>query len=394
MTLATGRHYLAIPGPSVLPERVLRAMQRPSPPIHGGPLHDMMPGLLSDLKDLAGTRHDVAIYIANGHGAWEASLSNIISPGDHVLVPRSGHFSDGWAEMAAALGAGVDTIDAGANRPFDPEAVARAIEDDTDHLIKAVLAVQVDTSTSVRNDIQALGRAMSATGHPALLMVDSIACFACDRLEMDAWGVDVMVTASQKGLMCPPGLGFVFFNDRAARAREAARATTHYWDWRRRVAPEGFYQYFDGTAPTHHLFALREALTMIGEEGREAIWRRHEILTRAIWAAVERWGEGGPLRLNIEDASHRSHAVTTVITGGDLAGRLCEWCEDKAGLTLGIGLGFEPMEQAFRIGHMGFMNAHMILGLIATIEAGLRATGIDHAPGGIDAATRLIAEGA
>ncbi len=392
MTLAHGRHYLAIPGPSVLPERVLRAMQRPSPPIHGGPLHDMMPGLLSDLKTLAGTAHDVAIYIANGHGAWEASMSNVVSPGDRVLVPRTGHFSDGWAVMAEALGVTVDTMDAGANRPIDPEAVARVLEADRERRIKAVLAVQVDTSTSVRSDIEALGRAMSGTGHPALLMVDAIACFACDRFEMDAWGVDVMVTASQKGLMCPPGLGFVFFNDRAAKAREAARATTHYWDWRRRVAPDGFYQYFDGTAPTHHLFALHEALAMIGEEGREAIWRRHEILARAIWAAVERWGEGGPLRLNIADPSHRSHAVTTVITGGDLAARLCQWCEEKAGLTLGIGLGFQPMEQAFRIGHMGFVNAHMILGLLATIEAGLRATGIAHAPGGVEAATRLIAD--
>ncbi len=392
MTLAHGRHYLAIPGPSVLPERVLRAMQRPSPPIHGGPLHDMMPGLLSDLKTLAGTAHDVAIYIANGHGVWEASLSNVVSPGDRVLVPRTGHFSDGWAVMAEALGVTVETMDAGANRPIDPEAVARVLDADRERRIKAVLAVQVDTSTSVRSDIEALGRAMSGTGHPALLMVDAIACFACDRFEMDAWGVDVMVTASQKGLMCPPGLGFVFFNDRAAKARESARATTHYWDWRRRVAPDGFYQYFDGTAPTHHLFALHEALAMIGEEGREAIWRRHEILARAIWAAVERWGEGGPLRLNIAEPSHRSHAVTTVITGGDLAARLCQWCEEKAGLTLGIGLGFQPMEQAFRIGHMGFVNAHMILGLLATIEAGLRATGIDHAPGGVEAATRLIAD--
>ncbi len=392
MSLANGRHYLAIPGPSVLPERVLRAMQRPSPPIHGGPLHDMMPGLLSDLKALAGTRQEVAIYIANGHGAWEASLSNVISPGDHVLVPRTGHFSDGWAEMAAALGAKIETIDAGDHRPFDPAAVARRLAEDTQGRIKAVLAVQVDTSTSVRNDIEALGRAMAGTGHPALLMVDCIACFACDRFEMDAWGVDVMVTASQKGLMTPPGLGFVYFNDRAAKARDAARATTHYWDWRRRVAPEGFYQYFDGTAPTHHLFALQEALAMIREEGREAIWRRHEVLARAIWAAVERWGEKGPLRLNIADADHRSHAVTTVIAGDDYGDRLIQWCEEKTGLTLGIGLGFEPMEQAFRIGHMGFVNAHMILGLLATIEAGLRATGIDHAPGGTDAATRLIAE--
>ena len=208
---------------------------------------------------------------------------------------------------------------------------------------------------------------------------------------MDAWGVDVMVAASQKGLMTPPGMAFVFFNDKADRARETADCVTHYWDWRRRTWPDGFYQYFDGTAPTHHLYGLREALDMIAEETLENVWRRHEVLSEAVWGAFEAWGRGVEMTLNVPDRAERSRAVTTVRVGNAKAEALREWCESKAGLTLGIGLGMEPGDHFFRVGHMGHLSAEMIMGALGTIEAGMKAVGVDHSSGGAEAAAEVIA---
>ncbi len=399
MTLGYGHHYLAIPGPSVTPDRVLRAMHRTSPNIYHGELTEMVPGIVSDLKRVAGTVAHAAIYIANGHGVWEAALCNVFSRGDRVLVLATGSFAHGWAEMAESIGVVAEILDFGDRDTIDQARVEEALAADKRHEIKAVMTVQVDTSTSVRNDVAALRTTLDRAGHPALLMIDCIACLGCDRFEMDRWGVDLMVTGSQKGLMTPPGLGFVFFNDKADQARETANCVTRYWDWRTRVEPDVFYQYFCGTAPTMHLYGLREALDMIAEEGLRAIWRRHEILARAVWAAFERWGEAGPLELNVRDPQQRSHAVTSVRAGSAKGTELREWCEGKAGLTLGIGLGMAPHDTPewhyfFRLGHMGHVNAYMMLGALATIEAGLKAVGIDHAPGGVDAAAEVIASAA
>ncbi|SFL55235.1 pyridoxal-phosphate-dependent aminotransferase family protein [Shimia aestuarii] len=396
MDLTQGRSYLAIPGPSVMPEAVLRAMHRAAPNIYEGELIDLTYGLIPDLKMVAGTRHHVAIYIGNGHAAWEAALANVISRGEKVLVPASGRFGYGWSEIAEGLGAQTQIIDFGRQSPIDSERVADALAADTGHEIKAVLAVHVDTSTSARSDIAALRKAMDAVGHPALLMVDCIASLGCDRFEMDAWGVDVMVAASQKGLMVPPGLGFVFFNDKAAAVRESMPRVSRYWDWTPRANPEFYYQLFCGTAPTHHIYGLRAALDMIKAEGLEHIWARHEILARAIWAAVEAWGQDGPMRLNMADPAHRSHAVTSLHLGAPHGTVLRRWTQDQAGLTLGIGLGMstdaDPAGDGyFRFGHMGHVNAQMILGLLATVQSGLVALSIPHGPGGIEAASAVIA---
>jgi alanine-glyoxylate transaminase/serine-glyoxylate transaminase/serine-pyruvate transaminase len=298
--------------------------------------------------------------------------------------------------MAAALGAEIEIIDFGRNTPIDPDRVAAVLRADTDGKIKAVLAVHVDTSTSVRSDMAALSQAMAATGHPALLMADCIASFACDPFEMDAWGVDVLVTGCQKGLMVPPGMAFVFFNERAAAVRSSMERVSSYWDWVPRTRPEIYYQYFAGTAPTHHLYGLRTALDMILEEGIEAVWDRHAILARAIWAACEKWGEDGPLRLNVEDAAHRSHAVTAIRVGAPHGTKLRRWTADQAGLTLGIGLGMsEPDDPKsdgfFRFGHMGHVNAQMIMGLLGTVESGLAALDVPHGAGGVVEAARVIA---
>ncbi|CUJ86757.1 Soluble hydrogenase 42 kDa subunit [Shimia thalassica] len=398
MTLSKGRPYLAIPGPSVMPEEVLRAMHRSAPNIYEGELIDMTHGLVPDLKHVAGTRHNAAIYIGNGHAAWEAALSNVIAPGDRVLVPATGRFGFGWGEMAEGLGAEVEVLDFGRQHAMDMTKVAESLAADKDHRIKAVLGVHVDTSTSVRNDIAALRATMDEVGHPALLMADCIASLGCDRFEMDNWGVDVMVSASQKGLMVPPGLGFVFFNDKAAAVRSDMPRVSRYWDWTDRANPEFYYQLFCGTAPTHHLYGLRTALDMILDEGLENIWARHATLARAIWAAVEAWGQAGPIALNIQDTALRSHAVTSLRIGAPHGTALRRWTQHEAGLTLGIGLGMSTEQDPggdgfFRFGHMGHVNAQMILGMLSTVQAGMTALDIPFGDGGLDAATAVIAKG-
>ncbi|SIT10656.1 alanine-glyoxylate transaminase / serine-glyoxylate transaminase / serine-pyruvate transaminase [Roseivivax lentus] len=398
MSLAQGRPYLAIPGPSVMPDAVLRAMHRASPNIYEGELTEMVAGMVPDLKRVARTDGHVAIYITNGHGTWEAALANTVAPGETVLVCATGRFGHGWAEMAEAMGIEVEILDFGRTAPIDPERLRARLAEDAGGAIKAVLAVHVDTSSSIRSDIAECRRALNEAGHGALLMADCIASLACDRFEMDLWGADIAITASQKGLMVPPGLGFVFFNDRADAVRRRMPRVSRYWDWSPRADPQMFYQYFGGTAPTHHLYGLRAALDMIHAEGMEAIWARHATLARAIWTAVDAWGGEGPLRLNVANPAERSHAVTALRIGAPHGARLRAWTDEQAGVTLGIGLGMseegDPTGTGFfRFGHMGHVNAHMVLGMLGTVEAGLAALGVPHGAGGVSAAARIVAEG-
>lgn len=394
--LAQGRSYLAIPGPSVMPDVVLNAMHRAAPNIYAGPLIDMMPGLMADLRRVARTKHHVAMYIGNGHAAWEAALSNVIAPGDKVLVPATGRFGIGWGEVATGLGAEVEVIDFGRSAPMDLTRISETLIADKTHKIKAVLAVHVDTSSSVRNDVAGLRKLLDDVGHPALLMADCIASLGCDQFEMDAWGVDVMVTACQKGLMVPPGVSFVFFNNKAEAVRAKMPQVSLYWDWSPRAHPEEFWQYHCGTAPTQHIYGLRASLDLIHAEGIEQVWARHAVLARAVWAACEAWSTKGSFALNITDRQHRSHAVTGLRLQAPLATSLREWVQENLGLTLGIGLGMAaPSDPAwhgyFRLGHMGHVNGHMILGMLGGVEAGLTALNIEHGQGALDAATQVIA---
>ena len=378
-----------------MPDRVLQAMHQAAPNIYEGALHEMVDGIIPDLKKVAKTSGEVAIYIANGHGTWEAALTNTLSRGDRVLALATGRFVVFWAIMAERLGIEVDLIDFGKSSSIDLNQVEEKLNADQEKSYQAVLVVQTDTASSVRNDIEALSECIRSTGHPALLMGDCMASLACDRFDMDSWGVDLMVAGSQKGLMTPPGLGFMYFNHRVIEARKRADLVTPYWDFLPRINPDVFYENFYGTAPTHHLFSLREALNMIFEEGLDQIWARHAKLSQAIWSAFESWGEGSSIRLNIKEPQQRSHSVTSASMDPPHATELRHWTEHKAGVTLGIGLGMaDPSNPAyhgfFRVAHMGHVNAHMTLGMLSVIDAGLKALNISHGEGALEAASRIV----
>lgn len=379
----------------MVPDRVQRAMHRASPNIYEGELPEITATAAADLKKLAGTKHDVAMYICNGHGAWEAAAANTMTKGDKVLVLGTGRFGPAWGELVRHLGVEVVDLDFGMRAPADPSKLTEVLKADTSQSIKAVLTVQADTASSVRNDIPALRAAIDDANHPALFMVDCICSFGCEPHRMDDWGVDVMVTACQKGLMTPAGLGFVFFNDKAAATRAKIEQVSCYWDWVPRANPDPYYRYFCGTAPTHHIYGLREALDILIEEGFENVWNRHHIFAQTVWAAIEAWGVGSEISHNIADPASRSWAVSTVRVPPHKGGELRRWSENQAGCTLGIGLGLADLEgprgdDVFRIGHMGWLNVPMIMGTLSTIDAGFKTLDIPHGAGAIEAATEKL----
>ncbi len=394
MTLRHGRHQMAIPGPSVVPDRVLAAMQRPMPNIYDGPLVEVSNSLFADLPAIARTDGEVFIVIGNGHAAWQMAISNTVRRGDRVLVLESGTFAVVWGQQATMSGAEVEVLAGTEHGPVDPAALEERLRADREHAIRSILVVLADTATGVRNDIAAIRRAIDAACHPALLMVDAIASLGCDRFEMDEWGVDVTVAASQKGLMCPPGLGFVWVNDNALAAHERADVRVGYLDWASRRNVDAHYQLYNGTPPIPMIYALREALDMIAEEGLENAWRRHEVLARSVWAAVDAWHTDDGVSCNITDATARSHAVTTIRTGTIDATALRELCENEMGLTLGLGIGGVDggTDTRFRVGHMGHVNPPMLLGTLGTIEAALRALGAPTGGSGVAAAAASIAD--
>ena len=398
-SLANGRPYLAIPGPSVVPDRVQAAMHRAAPNIYEGELHALTASLWPDLRALAGTTQNVAGYIGNGHAVWEAANTNLFSRGQKALVLATGTFGLGWARSAQAIGIDAEVLDFGRASAPDLAAVEARLRADVAGEIVAVLTTHVDTASSARTDVAALRAAMDRAGHPALLAVDCIASMGCDEFRMDDWGVDVTVAASQKGLMTPPGMGFVWFSEKARAVGRGADLRTPYWDWTPRADGPEFWQYWHGTAPTHHLYGLRESLTMIlHEEGLPQVWARHEALARTVWAAFDAWGQGNPaIALNMADPAARGRSVTAARMGAPEGARLRHWCEHKAGVTLGIGLGMatpeDPESKGFlRVAHMGHVNAHMTLGVLAVMEAGMQALGIAHGPGALAAATAVVAQ--
>lgn len=390
MDLSNGTPMVAIPGPSILPDRVRMAMARPMPNIYEGYLLDMTYHILERLPPLAGTSGHVSIIQSNGHGAWQSAISNTLVPGDKVLALESGRFAVIWSEYAAMAGVTAEVLPGSAHAAVDPDALRTRLEADTDGEITAILTVHTDTATSVRNDIPAIRAAIDDAGHDALLMVDCIASLGCERFEMDNWGVDITVAASQKGLMCPPGLGLVWVSEKAFEMHSRVDHRVGYVDWARRLEPKAYYEIFAGTAPVPNLHALDEALAIIEEEGGlDAVWARHQALADAVRAAVEAWSTPDGMGFNITDPAHRSNAVTTITTGEIDANRLRGICEAQAGVTLGVGL-LGDRGRSFRIGHMGYLNPPMILGTIATIESALRAMDAPMGGSGVAAAAASI----
>jgi alanine-glyoxylate transaminase / serine-glyoxylate transaminase / serine-pyruvate transaminase len=391
MVVRAGREFLAIPGPTTMPDEVLRAMHRPALDIYSDQMVEMTESLLRDLSGLFATKGRSYIYIANGHGAWEAVLTNVLSRGDKVLVLESGRFAIGWGNAAAAMGADVEVLKGDWRRAIRPREVEARLRQDKDHSIKAILAVQVDTASGAYNDIEAIGKAIKSSGHPALFMVDAVASLGCMPFEMDAWGVDVAMCGSQKGLMAPPGLGFVAANDRAREVHKTAGLRTPYWDWTEREGSE-HYRKYAGTAPVHLLFALRQSIDMLLDEKLENVFLRHRLLAEAVRRAVAVWAEGQVLGFNIAEASERSDTVTTVVmSNGHDPLALQRYCKEKCGVVLGVGIG-DLAGQAFRVAHMGHVNAPMILGTLGVIEVGLNALAIPHGKGGLEAATDWLGE--
>lgn len=391
MVVRAGREFLAIPGPTTMPDAVLQAMHRPAIDIYSEQMVQLTDSLLRDLSRLFATKGKSYIYIANGHGAWEAVISNVLSRGDKILVLESGRFAVGWGNAAAAMGVDVDVLKGDWRRAVRPAAVEARLRQDKDHTIKAILAVQVDTASGAFNDIQAIGKAIKSTGHPALFLVDAVASLGCMPFEMDDWGIDVAMCGSQKGLMTPPGLGFCAANERALQVHKTAGLRTPYWDWTEREGSE-HYRKYGGTAPIHLLFALRQAIDMLFEEGLENTFRRHRLLAEAVRRAVAIWAEGQVLSFNIAEADERSDTVTTVVMASSHDPvALQRYCKEKCGVVLGVGIG-ELTGQAFRIAHMGHVNAPMVLGTLGVVEVALRALGIPHGRGGVEAAIDWLGE--
>lgn len=391
MSVRAGREFLAVPGPTNIPDQVLQAMHRPAVELYSKPLIALTDTLLRDLGRLFGTEGRTYIYIANGHGAWEAALTNVLSRGDKILVLESGKFGLDWGDAAARLGIDVEVLKGDGRHAVRPDQVEARLRADTIGSIKAVLAVQIDTASSVANDIAAIGGAIGSAGHGALFMVDAVASLGCVPFRMDAWGVDVAMSGSQKGLMTPPGLGFVAASERAHRAHQRAGLRTPYWDWTTRDG-DSHYQKYAGTPPEHLMFGLRQAFDMLFAEGLDNVFLRHRLLAETVRRAVGVWSKKNTLAFNIVEPAERSNTVTTVLMAdGCNPEALRDYCEEKCGVVLGRGIG-KLNGKAFRIAHMGHLNAPMVLGTIGTIEMGLRALGIAHGSGGVQAATEWLSD--
>jgi alanine-glyoxylate transaminase/serine-glyoxylate transaminase/serine-pyruvate transaminase len=389
-TIRRGRPLLQTPGPTNIPDRILRAMHRAAVDFNAPDFVQLARSCFADLKPVFRTDGVVFIYAASGHGAWEAALANTLSPGDRILVPETGNFSVNWGRMAASLGVEIETLPGDWRHAVDPQAVEARLREDRDRTFKAVLLVQTDTATGITSDVGAIRAAIDRADHPALYMVDTIASLACAEFRMDDWRVDVAVGASQKGLMCPPGLSFTAASPRAMKVGRESTMPRNYWDWRERLTEEQYVK-FCGTAPEHLLFALREALDMLAEEGLGAAIARHRRMADAVHAAVGAWTRPDGVRFNALVPEQRSVSVTTLLVPDGVDGETVRcFSRDRFDVALGGGLA-RLAGKAFRIGHMGDLNAPMVIGALGAVEATLQCLQIPLAGSGVAAATASLA---
>jgi alanine-glyoxylate transaminase/serine-glyoxylate transaminase/serine-pyruvate transaminase len=389
MSLRSGRHFLQIPGPTNVPDRVLRAIDRPTVDHRSRDFARLGRDVLEGMQRIFKTRGHVFIYPASGTGAWEAALVNTLSPGDRVLMFETGHFATLWRAMATRFGLDIDFVAGDWRHGVDPDLVAERLSDDRERRIKAVLVVHNETSTGVASRIPLVRRAIDLAEHPALLMVDTISSLGSMDYRPDEWGVDVTVAGSQKGLMLPPGLSFNAVSERAFEASRSNRLMRSYWDWSEmhKHNPAGFFPYTPGT---NLLFGLREAVAMLEEEGLDNVFARHARHAEAARRAVRAWG----LDILCANPQEYSNSLTAVVMpAGHDADRLRQVILDRCDMSLGAGLG-KLAGKVFRIGHLGDFNDLMLMGTLAGVEIGLQAAGVPHQPNGVRAAIDFLASAA
>jgi len=388
-----GIRFLHSPGPTHLPDEVLDAMHRQPMDLGDPRVDDLIATCEVGLREMLHTRHsDVFLYACNGHGAWEAAIVNLIAPGKAALVPGIGHFSESWAVQAEGLGAKVIRTPIRDGHPIDVDAVREVLAADHRRDIAAVFFVQTDTAGAITSDLRAMRAALDAVGHPALLVADVVASLAAAPFAMDEFGIDVAVGASQKGLMVPPGLGFIAVNERAGAVADANPAPRFYWDWRRRKSEHG-YRKFCGTAPLHLLMGLRAAIELLAAEGLDNVIARHARLARAVHAAVGCWAEEGALQFYCKLPQARSVSVTAVETAAGIDPEtIRRVARERFQVAMAGGLG-ALTGRVFRIGHLGDMNEPMILGCLAGVEAALDVLRVPHGRGALDRAVAALADG-
>ena len=386
-----GRQFLHTPGPTHIPDRIQNAMHVKAVDFASPEFMDVAVECFEGLKPLFGLKEgEVFIYTASGHGAWEACFVNLLEPGDTVLMPETGRFSRVWGEMGEALGLKIETAENDWRTAINPGDIEEKLRADTGNQIKAVMMVHTETATGVTSDVRAVRRAIDAAGHSALLIVDAIASWLTTYLPMDDWGVDVVVGASQKGLMLPPGLSFTAVGPKALELTKECKTFREYWSWSARL---GFEQYrrFCGTAPEHMIFGLREAIKIIGEEGLENLFSRHARLADAARLCVTEWAKGGALEFNALRIAERANGLTVVRVREDLdAEEIRRTARDMFDVACGGGLALLS-NKVFRIGHMGDINDPMILGALGGVESTLAYLGLPY-ESGLGAAAKQLAE--
>ena len=389
MSYQSGRHFLQIPGPTNVPDRILRAMAQPTIDHRGPAFGALGREVLNGLRSIFRTQNPVVIYPASGTGAWEAALCNTLSPGDKVLMFETGQFATLWRGLAERLGLDVAFIPGDWRRGIDPAALESQLTADRGHEIKAVCAVHNETSTGVASRIGELRQAIDKAGHPALFMVDTISSLASIDYRHDDWGVDVTVAGSQKGLMLPPGLSFNAISDKALNAAKTAGLPRSYWSWDEMLAANA-KGYFPYTPATNLLYGLREAIEMLHEEGLEQVFARHGRLAEATRRAVRVWD----LELLCEEPEEYSSSLTAVLMPkGHDADAFRKVVLEHFDMSLGNGLG-QLQGRVFRIGHLGHFNDLMLAGTLSGIEMGLELARVPHRRGGVQAALDFLARSA
>jgi alanine-glyoxylate transaminase / serine-glyoxylate transaminase / serine-pyruvate transaminase len=390
VAVTRGRQLFQNPGPTNMPERVLRAMGRAPIDYTGDEFRTILAECGEGLRRVFNTEQAVLTYASSGHGAWEAAVANICSPGDQVLVIASGFFSTGWGKFAAAMGLKVETLDSDWRTGADVAALELRLKEDRGHGIRAVMLVHNETSTGVANRCTEVRRAIDNAGHPALFLVDVISSLGCFEVAMDDWRADVVIGGSQKGLMLPVGMSFTGVSAKALALVESARMPRAYWDWRRLLT--GTRQTgFHGTAPVHFFFALQEALRMLEEEGLEQVYARHHRLAEATRRAVRVWQRNDGPEIYASNPRTQSDSVTAVLVPeGHDAEEIRRICLARFNVSLGPGL--EPLKgRLFRIGHMGDLNEAMIIGTLGAVEMAMQMAGMPHGKGGVAAAIDYLA---